>query len=85
MTGPAANEPLPLVRDRSLRFLSQPVLMDHDGRQMRLYAYSYRHGDKTFSFNIWAWSMRDARRRLRAIKRTLRLDGVIVGTSERDT
>ncbi|QND45222.1 hypothetical protein HB780_05560 (plasmid) [Rhizobium lusitanum] len=55
----------------------QPLLIDHNGREMKLFVYSYRYADKEWSIELWAWSRRDAKRRVRAMRRSLRLDGMV--------
>ncbi|CDN93443.1 hypothetical protein [Agrobacterium tumefaciens] len=73
---------IPLVSDAALRDIAAPSLVDRDGRTMQLYSFSYRHGDKHWSFSLWAWSKRDAKQRLRALRRNVRLDGLIVAEIE---
>ncbi|WP_142627835.1 hypothetical protein [Rhizobium sp. P007] len=75
-------EVIPLVRDPASRDIASPSLVDRDGRAMQLYSFSYRHGDKHWSFSLWAWSKRDAKQRLRALRRNVRLDGLIVAEIE---
>lgn len=75
-------EAIPLVHDPALRGVAAPSLVDRDGRAMQLYSFSYRHGDKHWSFSLWAWSKRDAKQRLRALRRNVRLDGLIVAEIE---
>ncbi|MGN7715229.1 hypothetical protein [Agrobacterium radiobacter] len=75
-------EAVPLVHDPALRDITAPSLVDRDGRAMQLYSFSYRHGDKHWSFSLWAWSKRDAKLRLRALRRNVRLDGMIVAEIE---
>ncbi|MGV1784568.1 MULTISPECIES: hypothetical protein [Agrobacterium] len=73
---------VPLVRDPALRDVAAPSLVDPAGRAMQLYSFSYRHGDKPWSFSLWAYSKRDAKQRLRALRRNVRLDGMIVAEIE---
>ncbi|MGP4671756.1 hypothetical protein ACSV5N_07300 [Agrobacterium salinitolerans] len=77
-----SHSPVPLVRDHALRDIAVPSLVDRDGRAMQLYSFSYSHGDKHWSFSLWAWSKRDAKQRLRALRRNIRLDGMIVAEIE---
>lgn len=55
------------------------VMTDEDGRKNYLFTCSYR--DKKlgsrFVLNIWAYNMKDAERRVRAIRKSLRLDGQV--------
>lgn len=53
----------------------EPALIDHHGREAHLYSFSFNYADAEYSFSLWAYSGRDAKRRLRAIRRGLRLDG----------
>lgn len=55
----------------------EPTLVDHRGREMHLFTYSYRHEGAEYSFRLWAWSHRDAKRRLRSIRRGLELGGKV--------
>lgn len=62
------------------------VIIDDDGRKNYLFTCSYK--DKKlgsrFVLNIWAYNMKDAERRVRAIKKSLRLDGQVYSTDEID-
>ncbi|MGV2111905.1 hypothetical protein ACQZ46_11565 [Agrobacterium salinitolerans] len=73
---------IPLVHEPALRDIVAPSLIDPAGRMMQLYSFSYRHGDKSWSFSLWAYSKRDAKQRLRALRRNVRLDGMIVAEIE---
>lgn len=61
------------------RFRSlEPALVDDAGFAMQLYTLSYRLDDRTWSFTVWAYSLDDAEARVKAIRRCLTLDGVVV-------
>lgn len=71
-----------LIRDRALRSLPAPSLLDQGGRVMRRFGMSYRHDDRFWAFSIWAYGWRDAEARLEAIRIGLRGDGVIVAEGD---
>jgi hypothetical protein len=50
---------------------------DDEGQEMQLYFYSYLMGGKTWSVDLWAYSLDDAADRGRAIRETLALHGVL--------
>lgn len=62
------------------------VLIDDEGRKNYLFTCSYKDKKlKTrFALQIWAYNMKDAERRVRAIKRSLRLDGQVYSQGEID-
>ena len=79
-----SNIVLPLGRDKTLRRMQAPVSYDSAGRRMRLYAVEYRHGDRLWALEMWAYSSRDARLRLRSIKRSVAILGETVALVDGD-
>jgi hypothetical protein len=60
----------------------EPAEVDSRGRPMKLYSFSFRHDRREWSFGLWAFSRRDAIRRLGSIRRGLKLDGLVVAIGD---
>lgn len=78
MTDNVVNFPV----EKAIRRSNEPLSYDSDGKPMRLFAYQYRHADRTWSVSLWAYTWEDAEARIASIATGLTLEGQIVEIGE---
>lgn len=70
----------------NVHYLNQPnydcVSEDKDGVPMYKFSISWTYKGGTFSTTFWARNMKQAKKHVAAMKRTLTLDGQIMATEE---
>lgn len=62
--------------------VNKTIYIDHNGTMFFKYALTFDYDDACWGLELWAKDDRDANRKLEALKKTVRLEGKILGEQD---